>query len=164
MAGSGETVGDVLREIVPAGHRCGPVHATDDQMTRLLTAIDAKNAEQAARMPDTKAALAQLHDAFDRLKKLGWSEAMYCPKDGSTFEAIEAGSTGIFSCHYEGEWPKGSWWLADGGDLWPSRPILWRPTGQKDGEHRRLLPANPTEAMPGAVRTPLTPAVRPTNI
>jgi len=71
--------------------------------------------------------LNQMHDAFEGLKANGWKEAIYCPKDGSSFLAVEAGSTGVFRCHYEGVWPHGHWWLEDNGDLWPSRPILWKP-------------------------------------
>ena len=71
--------------------------------------------------------LQKIAEAIDGLKAIGWAESSYCPKDGSVFLAIEAGSTGIFRCHYTGEWPKGTWWLEDGGDLWPSRPILWKP-------------------------------------
>jgi len=54
---------------------------------------------------------------------------IYCPKDGTTFNVLEAGSTGIFVAHYEGEWPTGSWWIHDEeyGDLSPSRPILFKP-------------------------------------
>ena len=53
------------------------------------------------------------------------NDAIYCPKDGSVFKVIEFGSTGIFDCHYDGEWPKGRWWTHDGGDLWPSRPVMY---------------------------------------
>jgi hypothetical protein len=48
-------------------------------------------------------------------------------KDGSRFLAIEAGSTGVYPCYYQGEWPKGSWWAEAHGDLWPARPVLWKP-------------------------------------
>lgn len=47
--------------------------------------------------------------------------------DGSVFDAIEVGSTGIHDCYYEGKWPAGSWWVRDSdGDLWPSRPMMFR--------------------------------------
>lgn len=82
---------------------------------------------RAKAMPDVRTALNTLTDAVHRLKELGWSEACYCPKDGSEFEVIEAGSSGIHVAHYSGEWPKGCWWIHSDGDLWPSRPILWRP-------------------------------------
>ena len=71
--------------------------------------------------------LEQMNDAFNGLKACGWKEAIYCPKDGTPFLAIEAGSTGVFRCYYEGEWPSGRWWTQAHGDLWPSRPILWKP-------------------------------------
>lgn len=74
-----------------------------------------------------KASLAILQSGYDALKRDGWREIIYCPKDGSTFLTIEAGSTGVLPCHYQGEWPKGSWWTHHAGDLWPSRPILWKP-------------------------------------
>lgn len=82
--------------------------------------------DRVARMPDETSALKTMHDAYTRLKDMGWRDAIYCPKDGSTFEIIEVGSTGIFRAHYQGEWPSGSWWAEDAGDLWPSRPCLFR--------------------------------------
>lgn len=64
---------------------------------------------------------------FQRLTELGWQEAMYCPKDGSTFLVCCPGSTGIFRGHYYGEWPTGGWMVEDGGDWWPASPMLWKP-------------------------------------
>jgi hypothetical protein len=90
------------------------------------TTAEERAAGRAARMPDERSAIHAMVEAFMRLKELGWNDAIYCPKDGSSFNVIEPGSTGIFRAHYEGEWPKGSWSLEDGGDLWPSRPILFR--------------------------------------
>lgn len=84
-------------------------------------------AERAARLPDEKSAISAMFDAYDRLRELGWSEACYCPKDGSGFQVIEPGSTGVHHAHYDGQWPKGTWWIHDtDGDLSPSRPILFR--------------------------------------
>lgn len=85
--------------------------------------------EQKARirlMPTEYEALRKMFDAHLRLKELGWREIEYCPKDGTVFEAIQAGSTAIVRCHYDGEWPKGRWWVHADGDLWPARPILFR--------------------------------------
>jgi hypothetical protein len=129
-----ETVEDVLRDIIPADHHCGPIIARADHGARLEAALERRDADQATRMPDVRAALYQMGDAFDRLKKLGWMEAIYCPKDGSTFDVIEAGSTGIHTAHYEGDWPKGGWWVHADGDLWPSRPVLWRPTPKEEAD------------------------------
>lgn len=71
--------------------------------------------------------LVQMNEAIEGLKACGWKEAIYCPKDGTRFLAIEAGSTGVFPCYYSGEWPNGSWFAEAHGDLWPSRPVLWKP-------------------------------------
>ena len=60
------------------------------------TSADKKRAED---MPDEKAAVAALFDAWLRLKELGWKEAEYCPKNGTPFLSIEPGSTGFHHCH-----------------------------------------------------------------
>lgn len=61
-----------------------------------------------------------LFDHFNWLRTHGWQEAMYAPRDGTEFECIEVGSTGIHRVS----------WLLNGflidGD-WPTRFILWRP-------------------------------------
>lgn len=117
---------------------------TKEQTDELLHDIDARKAARAAKMPDTEAALRQMFEAWLRLKELGWNQAMYCPKDGSEFAAIEAGSTGVFDCHYSGKWPTGSWWISDGGDLWPSSPILWRPLNASDADPASTTPSRET--------------------
>ena len=108
-------------------------HVTEEEFNRLLDQSNAAKEARASKMPDEAAALSQMFEAWLRLKELGWQEAVYCPKDGSIFSAIEAGSTGIHKCNYTGEWPDGHWWLYD-GDVWPSRPILWRPRRDDDPE------------------------------
>lgn len=61
--------------------RChGPIEISDEEFERLLAAIEAKEAERAAKMPDDKAALAQMFEAWQRLQGLGWQPAQYCPK------------------------------------------------------------------------------------
>ncbi|KPH74068.1 hypothetical protein [Bosea vaviloviae] len=102
------------------------VALTADEAKALWDACEASSAKLAADMPTEGDALRELGRAYERLRQLGWSDAIYCPKDGSEFDAIEAGSTGIHRCQYEGDWPNGRWWIADAGDLWPSRPILYR--------------------------------------
>ncbi len=92
----------------------------------LWAQVEAAKARREALMPTLDDCLRMLGDLSQRFRDLGWSDAIYCPKDGSTFDAIEFGSTGIHECLYDGEWPNGHWWVADGGDLWPSRPILYR--------------------------------------
>lgn len=93
----------------------------------LMAECDRKEAKRAADMPDEQSAIDAMFQAWLRLKELGWKEAIYCPKDGTVFTVIEPGSTGIFDCHYEGQWPDGSWWLHDPDDgLCPSRPVLFK--------------------------------------
>lgn len=99
---------------------------TPDEAKALWQIVDAADADRKARIPDQATALRLMMDAFIRLKAMGWRDAIYCPKDGTEFEVIEAGSTGVHRCIYLGEWPNGSWWILDSGDLWPSRPILFR--------------------------------------
>lgn len=92
---------------------------------KMLAGIEAAKQKRAEKMPDEKAALAQMFEAYTRLKEMGWNDAIYCPKGGAIFSAITAGSTGIHKCNYIGEWPNGSWWIYD-GDVWPASPILYR--------------------------------------
>lgn len=84
------------------------------------------------RSAEELAALEAMHAQYVALTKLGWRDSIYCPKDRSKFLVITAGSTGVFPCHYDGEWPKGTWWIEDGGDLWPARPILFKPLPESD--------------------------------
>ncbi len=102
------------------------VPLTKDQAEEIWDAAMAQKAKRAADMPDVETALRVMTEAYHRLQELGFRDAIYCPKDGTAFEAIEAGSSGIHRCHYSGEWPHGSWWIRDESDLWPSRPILFR--------------------------------------
>lgn len=92
----------------------------------IMAASDAAKARRAAQMPDEQSAIDAMFEAWLRLKELGWKEAIYCPKDGSLFDAIEPGSTGINRCCYKGEWPTGSWWIVGDDDVWPSSPVLYR--------------------------------------
>lgn len=117
---------EAVVRLIPAGHRCGPVQCSADEWDATEIASLKEKAARSALMPTEQDALNLMHDCYDRLRELGWNDAVYCPKDGTEFDAIEAGSTGIHRCYYDGEWPKGHWWIAEDGDLWPSRPILYR--------------------------------------
>lgn len=92
----------------------------------LWEACEREKKKREIDMPTEETALHKMWSAHYRLKELGWRDAIYCPKDGSTFLVIEAGSAGIHEAHYEGEWPNGSWWVHADGDLWPSRPTLFK--------------------------------------
>lgn len=92
----------------------------------VMAECDAKRLKRERDMPDERAAIDALFESFQRLRELGWREAIYCPKDGTPFKAIEAGSTGIHPCFYMGDWPTGSWMVGDGMDCGPSHPILFK--------------------------------------
>lgn len=98
---------------------------TRAEAAAMWKAVETEKAARAERMPDEQAAIRQMQDAYTRLRELGWDDPSYCPKDGSHFKVIEPGSTGIHDANYTGEWPKGTWWVY-GGDVWPSRPVLFR--------------------------------------
>jgi hypothetical protein len=90
----------------------------------------AKAAEQARaeRMPDEQSAIRGLMDAWLRLKEIGWRDGMYTPRDGTHFQTIEVGSTGIFDCVCSGEWPRCTWTTFDDIDAYPSShpPALFK--------------------------------------
>src|SRR5215469_9165853 len=89
---------------------------TEDEAQVLKARSDHERELRFQRMPNEQAAIKQLFDAYLRLTELGWRGISYCPKDGSSFDVIEVGSTGIHRCHYSGEWPDGSWWIEAGSD------------------------------------------------
>ena len=95
----------------------------DDAISR---EFDAWKAETARMMPDESSTLAIMARAYHRMGDFGWRDAIYCPKDGSFFDVVEAGSGGIFRANYRGEWPDGQWWVYSDGDIYSSRPILFR--------------------------------------
>lgn len=88
-------------------HRHEPL--TAGEADALMQHAEQRQRERVERMPDEKAAINALFDAWLRLKDFGWKEPMYCPKDGTPFKIIELGSTGIFDGAYRGTWPDGSW-------------------------------------------------------
>jgi len=114
---------------------------TPGEAEALWKETERRRAERAAKLPDERAAIEAMFEAFDRLRELGWSEAIYCPKDGSSFSVIEAGSTGIFRAHYAGEWPNGTWWVENGDDLSPSRPILYRLFPEDEAKRKAKMQA-----------------------
>lgn len=99
----------------------------ENEANEILEECARKKSKREQDMPTDKDAISALFEAYQRLKELGWRESCYCPKDGSMFDAIECGSTGIHDCSYSGEWPKGYYFIHADNDLWPSRPVLFRP-------------------------------------
>ncbi|MDE2470298.1 MAG: hypothetical protein KGL35_16515, partial [Bradyrhizobium sp.] len=65
-------------------------------------------------------ALRAMQDGWIRLKELGWRDGVYCPRDGTHFQVIELGSTGIFDGDCHGEWPRCTWTTYDEHDVYPS--------------------------------------------
>ncbi len=100
--------------------------ALHDDVEKLLAELERDKQRRAEIMPDEKAALKVMFEAYTRLKELGFNDAIYCPKNGTVFDAIEPGFTSIGKCSYDGKWPNGHWWMHEADDLWPSRPILFR--------------------------------------
>lgn len=83
------------------------VRLSREECEAIMAATEANEKRKADLMPTTKEAISAMFDAFDRLRKLGWQQGSYCPKDGSEFAVIQHGSTGIFTAWYSGKWPDG---------------------------------------------------------
>ena len=98
---------------------------TRAEANAIWEAAECRRKERAERMPDEQSAVNALFEAYQRLRELGWTDPVYCPKDGSHFKVIEPGSTGIHDGASWGGWPNGPWNVFD-GDIWPSRPVLFR--------------------------------------
>lgn len=99
----------------------------ENEAAEILKRIENEKKIIAELMPDQESALLMLGRVNQRLRDFGWREAIYCPKDGSLFDVIEFGSTGIHTANYEGSWPDGKFYVYDdSGDMWPSRPIMYR--------------------------------------
>lgn len=90
-----------------------PVQFTETEVRALLKACDEEKQKRAVDMPTAQDALAAISRSTTRLRDLGWKDAIYCPKDGSTFAVIEYGSTGIFTGLYSGDWHDGRIYLDD---------------------------------------------------
>lgn len=103
----------------------------------LWATAEAAREARAAAMPTEQDAVRVMCSAFQRLKELGWREAMYLSSEKvGTVRLIEPGSSGIHVGNYMGEWPSGSWWIQCDGDMWPSRPCLARPFNEPSGDKR----------------------------
>ncbi len=83
------------------------VQLSQEECEAIIANAEANEARKDEMMPTTQETVRLMFDAYDRLKKLGWSQGCYCPKDGTEFAVIQHGSTGIFTGHYLGEWPDG---------------------------------------------------------
>ena len=102
------------------------------EIEKITAAAEAAKYRRSADMPTDHDALRFMFTAWQRLKELGCKEIMYCPKDGTRFLSIEAGSTGQHTTYYDGTWPRGTWWVEEAGDIWPAHPIMWKPMPETD--------------------------------
>lgn len=85
MSNNRKIVGHKTFRDGPLGFRHEPLY--EDEAQALMAACDAADKKRAEDMPDEKAAVAAMFEAWLRLKELGWREAEYCPKDGTPFLA-----------------------------------------------------------------------------
>lgn len=83
--------------------------------------------EKAERLSWSTPAMEQIAKFTQQLFEDGWRDAAYCPKDGSVFLAWVPTMSMPYRCKYEGQWPNGQWWAMLHGDMWPDRPMLWKP-------------------------------------
>lgn len=104
------------------------VQLTSEEAEALWKESEKQVSDRTAKLPDEQSALNAMFEAQQRLKELGWRDGIYCPKDGTHFQAIELGSTGIFDCKCDGEWPHCTWTVYDERDAYPSSqaPELFR--------------------------------------
>ncbi len=119
------------------------VALTEDVAKALWESVEAAEAKAKVDFPDEQTALREISRAMQRLRDFRWRDGIYCPKDGSEFEVIEAGSTGVFRCHYDGEWPDGMWMTFYDGDVYPSSrpPLMFRLLPEAQAEHERKMKA-----------------------
>lgn len=86
--------------------------------------IEDNRLHRAEILPTESEALRVMMCAYERLKELGWREPRYMPTDGSAFQAVELGSTGVHEATRD---DAGRCWIFDGGDTWPSTPFMFKP-------------------------------------
>jgi hypothetical protein len=113
------------------------VALTKDEAEALWRHFEEADAKDAADMPDAEAALAVICRARQRLRKLGWAEGIYCPKDGTEFAVAQIGSTGMWRGWFDGDafnWTDGWISLAD----FRSRPqeMFWKALDKLTPEER----------------------------
>lgn len=116
---------------------CG---ANQEQIASLFAAFERTDAEREAAMPDTQAALHHASVGKERLRKLGWSEGIYCPKDGTKFALVEWGSTGVHAGHYMGKWPDGHIYCCD--FLVQPQAVMWKAVDKLTADEVAMLAAS----------------------
>jgi hypothetical protein len=115
-------------------------YATQEQAEAIFAVIKRSDAEREAAMPDTQAALHHASVGQERLRKLGWSEGIYCPKDGTRFALVEWGSTGVHAGFYTGKWPDGHIYCGD--FLVQPQAVMWKAVDKLTGDEAAMLAAS----------------------
>jgi hypothetical protein len=75
-------IGEILDDAVYS------VALTRQEADEIWARCEADETKRAKDMPTEKEALAVMFEAFQRLRELGWRDAIYCPKDGTVFQAV----------------------------------------------------------------------------
>jgi hypothetical protein len=119
-------------------------YATQEQAEAIFAAIKRSDAEREAAMPDTQAALHHASVGQERLRKLGWSEGIYCPKDGTRFAMVMWGSTGVHAGHYMGKWPDGH--IYSGDFLYRPEGIMWKAIDKLTPDEAAMVTASEADA------------------
>ncbi len=110
---------------------------TAEEVEAIWLSIDREKKDRAESMPTALDALRTMCTAKERMRELGWREATYCPKDGTSFAVCELGSTGIWTGFYSGKWPEGHLIYADGAGN-PSGKF-WKPIEQLTEQEREQM-------------------------
>lgn len=110
----------------------------------ILASVEAMRQHRAELMPTEQDAIRAMHEAWQRLKELGWRDGEYMPSTGERFAGIQCGSTGIHAYTAEMRGPFDRMFTVFDGDIWPSRhpPVLFRPWQDTDVQVH-LRPAYP---------------------
>lgn len=118
----------------------------DDLFKRALADVAVARTARAVAMPTEADALRAISQAFQRLADLGWKDQCYAPLH-TPLLVIEPGCCTIVE---RGErWEdgtNGSWWVFDAGDLYPSRPAVFKPLPAS------ALPGSPSSGTKGGER------------
>lgn len=90
----------------------------------VLRLAEEQRMARADQLPDAQNCIRMMVQVRLRLEELGWRSADYAPKDGIYFDAIVAGYAGPSRCCWLGN----GFFIADGGDFWPCKPMMFLPT------------------------------------
>lgn len=115
-------------------------YATQEQAEAIFAELKRSDAEREAAMPDTQAALHRASVAKQRLQSLGWSDGIYCPKDGTKFALVQWGSTGVHAGFYTGEWPTGHIYCGD--FLVQPQAVMWKAVDKLSDDEATMLAAS----------------------